>query len=151
MTAYKFYIAGPMAGIPNFNYDTFNSVEYMLMTDGYGTVNPAALDMVDGGLEHSGDLKTGKGVTDLNRAAFLQRDFAELALCDGIVLLPGWSQSTGANCELLASQIMGLDVWVWDEKYLVPEAAPRLMPLMGLVRDHVAGVAAAQVERGVTM
>lgn len=133
----RLYIAGPMAGLPEFNFPTFNAVEDALMKAGYGVVNPAALDVhEDWKLEHSGDHATGRGVKDRQRAAFLKRDFHFLSTCDGIVMLNGWQSSTGACAELLMARIMDLDVFVWDDVTgLSP--APLLRPLMGNILHHI--------------
>ena len=145
---YTLYIAGPMADVPEFNHPLFNAVDDILQDDGFGTVNPAALDKQDE-VVHSGDFATGKGVQSLNRAAFLKRDFQHLSHCDGIVLLPGWQSSVGANAELMASHIMGLDVFEWNDTYLTAEAAPLLMPLLGPVRQHIIDVAADKMNKPV--
>lgn len=136
----RLYIAGPMAGIDNFNYEAFNHAERVLMERGFGTVNPAALDEPDK-LGHL-DFESGGGVTDMQRARFLKRDFAELAKCDGIILLDGWAESTGANCELAAALIMGMGVYVFTMSGIeIP--TPWLIPDMRIVTEHMAKVAGA--------
>ena len=40
----KVYIAGPMSGIPEWNFPAFYQVEEALLALGLETVNPAALD-----------------------------------------------------------------------------------------------------------
>jgi len=136
----KLYIAGPMAGVENFNYEAFFHAENVLMDRGFGTVNPAALDNPKE-LEHL-DFATGGGVTHMQRAIFLKRDFAELAKCDGIILLDGWAESTGANCELAAALIMGLGIYVFTQSGIeIP--TPWLIPDMRIVNEHMAKVAGA--------
>ena len=141
----RLYIAGPMAGLPEFNFPTFNAVEDALMKAGYEVVNPAALDVhEEWALEHSGDHATGTGVKDRQRAAFLKRDFHFLTKCDGIVMLNGWQSSTGANAELLVARIMDLDVFVWDDlDGLSP--APLLRPLVGPITHHLARLESERV------
>ena len=104
----KYYIAGPMSGMANLNFPAFYEVDAMLKALGYMTVNPAALD--EAGLpEGVPDDELGMGLP-INKGKFLVRDFRELAWCDGIVLLPGWEHSTGANCELAMARAMGIEV-----------------------------------------
>lgn len=136
----KVYIAGPMAGIPQFNYPLFNLVDELLQRSGFETVNPARMDEYqDTAIAHSGDPATGLGVDPKSRAAFLKRDFYYLSQCDGIVMLPGWQGSTGANCELWVAHMMGLEVFVMEEtedEILLTEA-PSLIPLFGPMFKHV--------------
>ncbi|RLB68244.1 MAG: hypothetical protein DRH08_01485 [Deltaproteobacteria bacterium] len=135
----KLYIAGPMAGLPNFNYEAFNHAERVLIDRGFSTVNPASLDKPEE-LQHL-DFETGGGVVGAQRARFLKRDFAELARCDGIILLDGWEESIGANCELAASLIMGIGIYVFTLGGIeIP--TPWLIPDMKLVTEHMATVAA---------
>lgn len=142
----KLYIAGPMAGIRDFNYPLFNAVERTLWDDGWDVVNPAALDKAAGGLGEEYLTETGGGVTSKRRAAFLKRDFKELLGCTGIVLLHDWQSSIGANCELLVSHIVGLNIYVWDVKTSTPRWSPLVMPLSGKVRDHSYAVAIAKAD-----
>ena len=136
----KLYIAGPMAGYEGFNYEAFNHAERALIDRGFSVVNPAKLDE-EFDLSHL-DPDTGGGVTSMQRAILLKRDFAELAKCDGIILLDGWADSTGANCELAASLIMGLGIYVFTLGGIeIP--TPWLIPDMRKVSEHMSKVAAA--------
>ena len=135
----KVYIAGPMAGYPEFNYPAFNRVEDALLRAGESVVNPAKLDGHDS-LGDGLDPEGGTGVTAKLRAEFLKRDFAHLATCDAIAMLPGWEYSTGANAELLMARIMDLSVFVvYDDGGRPPIFwhAPTLSPLWTSVREHV--------------
>ncbi len=117
------YIAGPMAGIKDFNYPLFYGVEKILNAAGIETINPAELDKHDeAALEHTGDFKDGSGVKPVGRAAFLKRDFHHLTTCEGIVFLEGWQDSIGANCELLVAQMAGMSTWLWVDGDLYPES-----------------------------
>lgn len=102
----KVYIAGPMSGYPNFNFPTFYDVEEALVSMGFDTVNPAALD--EAGLPEGVDEEDLGGV--YSKQKFLLRDFRELVHCDGIVLLPDWWVSQGANAELAVARFIGLEV-----------------------------------------
>lgn len=105
----KLYIAGPMSGYPNLNFPMFYSVEEALVGAGIEVVNPARLD--DEGLpEGVPEDEMGQGLAE-NKQRFLLRDFREVVHCDGIVLLPEWDLSTGANAELAVARFTGLEVW----------------------------------------
>ena len=92
------YIAGPMSGIPEFNFPAFHRAEDWLRFAGYKSFNPATKD-----IERNLDLgayQTG----DSNRAAMAGFDFREAYLwdvskvieADGIYMLTGWQHSPGA-------------------------------------------------------
>lgn len=135
------YIAGPMAGIPDYNYPAFFEMERHIAYLGLDSINPARLDEHD--LFSDEAVAVGEDVGPMRRAKFLKRDFFYLSQCDGIVMLPGWQNSTGANCELWVSRMMGLVVFVADESEtgrLEVRPAPRLMPLFGPMAMHARDV-----------
>lgn len=135
----KVYIAGPMANIPEFNYPLFYMVEEHLNLAGMETVNPAELDKHDKALlEHSGNFEDGTGVKPSSRADFLRRDFHHMTECDGIILLPGWETSVGANCELLVAQISGMSTWLWDDGKMLEEW--NIHANLNLILGHVNNV-----------
>lgn len=113
-----------------------------MIARGYEVVNPSKLDL-DDYIEHSGDRTTGKGVKPIQRARFLKRDFYFLAQCDGIILLEGWRASIGANAELAAAIIMGLDIYSFTMSG-VPIHTPWLLPSMGTVTEHMSEVLTAK-------
>ena len=84
---YDFYISGPMTGYPNYNFELFNKVADILRDKGLKIHNPA---------EHyvEGWCIKQYMTVDLN---VIIND------CDGIVLLPGWHSSFGANVEAFAA------------------------------------------------
>lgn len=118
----KLYIAGPMAGHYNFNYDSFNWVARRLRADGNEVINPAELDEYqdDSTLPGEAD-KENWNVGGKRRAAYLRRDFRHLIECDGLVLLPGWQNSTGANAELWVARTLALLVYRWDDSLQRPD------------------------------
>lgn len=89
------YIAGPMTGRPNYNYDEFNEHAKLLREDGdWGDViNPA---------EGFG------GDQDLPRGDYLRAALKNLSVCDAIYLLDGWETSEGALMELAIANTLGL-------------------------------------------
>lgn len=133
----KVYIAGPMAGIDDFNYPAFFAMEKHLHDLGLDAINPARLD-------HHDEIEELEGlvVDPLQRASFLKRDFFYLSQANGIVMLDGWQESTGANCELWVARMMGLVVFTGGEEdgEIVVRPAPRLMPLYGPMALHARDV-----------
>jgi nucleoside 2-deoxyribosyltransferase len=88
----KIYLAGPMTGFPNLNWDAFFRIEEQLRTEGWEVVNPARLDR-DAGIDPSREL----GAYDYENAA--SRDVAALLECDAIYLMHDWQFSKGACWE----------------------------------------------------
>lgn len=95
----KLYIAGPMSGLPDFNYPAFHAAEAQLQAAGYETLNPAS----------NGEKDSWE---DYMRAAI-----AQVIQADGIAYLPGSYKSRGARLELrlaedLRIKIGALDAWL---------------------------------------
>lgn len=79
----KLYIAGPMSGLPDFNYPAFFAAEGLLAETGHTTENPARPGQVDGWSWYD----------------YMRRGLRQLLECDGVALLPGWEDSRGARIE----------------------------------------------------
>lgn len=88
------YLAGPMTGLPDHNYPAFNAAASKLRSAGYEVVNPAELGLPDG-LPWIEYMRAGI-------AAMMMRK------CEGVALLPGWTQSKGALAE--ASLAVAMDL-----------------------------------------
>lgn len=87
----RLYVAGPMTGLPDFNYPAFHSAAAQLRELGFDVENPA--DNPDP------PCGTWQG--------YMRMAVRQLALCDGVVLLPNWHNSKGARAEFrLASDLM---------------------------------------------
>ena len=71
----KVYIAGPMTGIPEFNFPAFHAAAKAWREVGWDAINPA--DAFDG--------DTTRQYRD-----YVAADMAVLRQCDAIALLPGW-------------------------------------------------------------
>jgi len=91
----RIYVAGPMSGLPEFNYPAFFSASNDLLVMGHEPINPARAD----GREEC------KTWLDYMRASL--RDVAE---CDGIATLPGWQDSRGAALEVHIARSLDLPV-----------------------------------------
>ena len=79
------YIAGPISNVDDWNFPSFNAMAKELREDGNEVVNPVELD--------------GADPSTLIWHCCLRRDIVELMKCDTVVLLPGWSESKGAQLE----------------------------------------------------
>lgn len=87
----KFFISGPMSGVPDFNYPTFESAAAYLRSKGLDVVSPHEL--------HDGNMGHGY-------AYYLRRDLRALLDCDVLVQLPGWRESRGAVVEYEVAQAL---------------------------------------------
>ncbi len=90
----KIYIAGPCSGLPGFNYPAFHAKAAELRAAGHHVENPAE--------NPEPACKNWRG--------YMRLAVAQLATCDAVVLLPGWSKSRGACVEHQLAVGMGLEV-----------------------------------------
>lgn len=89
----RIYVCGPMSNLPDLNYPAFNAEAARLRAEGHDVVNPAELN--------------GE---DMNWAACMRRDIAQLVQCTRIHLLPGWEHSRGARLEHMIACSLGFEV-----------------------------------------
>lgn len=102
----KVYVAGPMTGIPHFNFPLFHKVTAELRADGHEVFNPAERDIQrHKGVDISADNPTGSPEVAAKNHNFSLRDaLAEDTnyICKeatAICMLPGWESSPGARAE----------------------------------------------------
>lgn len=90
----RVYIAGPMTGLPDFNYPAFHEAAAKLRAMGYEVVNPAENDR------------------DTNDPweVFLREALQKMLTCDSVALLPGWEDSRGARLEVHVANAIGMRV-----------------------------------------
>jgi len=112
----KVYLAGPMRGIPYFNFPAFNKAAEALRAAGHIVFNPAERDNEHHGTDISaGNVAGDEGLAE-KQHGFSLRDAlgADLAwICahaEAIALLPGWERSKGAKAERATADALGLSV-----------------------------------------
>ena len=71
----RVYIAGPMTGLPDFNYPAFHKAAAAWRALGWDVLNPA---------------ESFSGATDRPYREYVAVDMRLLASCDAIAMLPGW-------------------------------------------------------------
>jgi hypothetical protein len=88
----KVYLAGPMSVYVDHNFPAFNNAAKVLRERGFEVINPAEL------------------VEDPTKPweYYMRRDIPLLCTCDAIALLPGWSDSRGAQLEAKIAQELGM-------------------------------------------
>lgn len=91
------YIAGPMTGMPGCNRVAFDRAEHKLEGLGYTPMNPAWLS------------------ERLPKKCYLPICMEMIDQSDGMVLLPGWEQSKGAQVERAYAEYNGKPVWLLEE------------------------------------
>lgn len=88
----RIYVAGPMTGLPEYNFPAFNDAAALLRADGWHVENPA---------EHG-------HVAGADWADYMRWDMTRIASCGAIYLLPGWEASKGARLEVMIGQALGV-------------------------------------------
>lgn len=96
------YLAGPMRGYQNFNFDAFNSAAKKWFDKGYNVINPAAIDGAWKGTSTNWDY----AYRDM-QAIFTLRKESD----DGLVMLVGWQNSIGANAEYALAKWLELKIY----------------------------------------
>ena len=96
MPTLRCYIAGPMTGLPDFNFPAFHAKAAELRASGMEVVNPAELN--------PDAVKSWKQC--------MKEDIRELVNCDVICPLPGWEKSRGASLEMKIAKELGIGVVV---------------------------------------
>ncbi len=94
------YIAGPMTGIPDFNFPAFNAAAALLRSEDIEVINPA---------------ENFDGAQDLPWRVYLREAVKQVATCDGMVTLAGWEDSKGAQLEVHIAKELGLIVTPFTE------------------------------------
>ena len=81
------YISGPMTNLPDFNWPVFIYAEKYIDGKVFNPANP-----------HGTIIKKPK--TSFNWGDYMTEDIYDLVKCNSIVILPGYSKSTGAKTEI---------------------------------------------------
>lgn len=93
------YVAGPMTGLPQFNYPAFRTAAEQLRDAGYDVRNPVDCE------DHNPTPGTPQAWD------WYMRHALRMVLdSHGIALLPGWENSRGATLERNVALALGMDV-----------------------------------------
>jgi hypothetical protein len=107
------YLAGPMRGIPLYNFPAFDAAAADLRASGIKVISPADLDRMVGfdptSLPADWDWSTLP--SDFRLLHAVQRDLSAIMQCDAIHLLPGWENSKGAKAERSVAEWLGLGIF----------------------------------------
>lgn len=90
------YIAGPMSGLPDYNYPAFHAAAAIWRAAGWTVMNPA---------------ENFAGHQGLPYADYIRKDLADLMTCEAIAFLPGWENSKGAKLERHVAEVLGMAIY----------------------------------------
>lgn len=105
------YLAGPMTGKPNFNYDQFEEVTKDLEAQGHDILSPHDVE------QWLGIPKQEPGSQPYEW--YVRNTMKMLLECQSIALLPAWWSSKGARLELKVARACAMPVFVCAERTIV--------------------------------
>ena len=114
VTKGRYYLCGPMTGLPEHNFPAFHEAARRLRDIGYEIVSPAEINYdVPNAIEELKKENSPSLGVELNIVRYhaLRRDIAELCTCIGIIRLPDWRGSDGATLEVNLSAELGME-WI---------------------------------------
>lgn len=143
----KVYLAGPMRGLPEFNFSSFDKAAARLRALGYEVFSPAENDRANGfdptGMTGNEPVTVGPKLAD-------DLDYV-CRTADAIVVLDGWDTSPGVNAEIAAARALGKPVYTletalrgvgeavqWDQQPAAPATQGRYFE-GGAYRDTETG------------
>lgn len=100
----KVYIAGPMRGIPEWNFPAFEQAEKRWIDKGWQAFSPAAMDKALGYDPNEPCVKE-------HLQHVILADIAAIFAADAIALLSGWEKSMGVAVELSLAQFLSMPVY----------------------------------------
>lgn len=114
-----YYLAGPMRGLPLYNFPAFLMAARVLTARGLKIKSPAEKD-----LEAGFDPSRPAEVQNFDIGAAFRWDFKAVVESRGIILLPGWENSTGAKAERLVAQLSQLEVYYLNDDFDLIDVEP---------------------------
>lgn len=90
------YVAGPMTGLPEFNYPAFRAAAEALADAGYDVLNPVDVDT------------TGTAAAERTWEWYMRRTLQMVLRADAIATLDGWRDSRGAKIEVDLGALIGI-------------------------------------------
>lgn len=90
----RWYVAGPMSGLPALNYPAFHAAAAKLRAEGHHVENPAENPQPPCG----------------TWAGWMRMAIRQLSHCDAVLLLPGWENSKGARLEAVIARNLELHI-----------------------------------------
>ena len=120
----RVYIAGPMSGIPAYNFPLFEKATRHLRDLGWEVVSPHEITedlwWEVKGVRFNPEIDKAEWGDPIVRE-MLKRDLTAVTDCTHLVLLPGWEQSKGAKIELALARALKLTVFLFPSGLALPE------------------------------
>lgn len=133
----KLYLAGPMSGIPQFNFPAFREAAKALRELGHDVISPAELDeqtQVAAEAEASPDGDTSK--LSETWGDLLSRDVKIVAdEVQGVAFLPNWHKSRGAKLEAYVGVLCGHAFYLYRDQEVTPVSTKYVLDN---IREHTA-------------
>jgi len=132
----RIYLAGPMTGIPCFNFPAFDAAEADLIDRGYDVVAPA--DLHDPEIRPvcmaspDGALNSVASTITWGEALALDVKMIADDGIEAIVVMRGWEKSRGARLEVFVGRLCGLPIYEYGfSDPLKPVAQEALRGVLG--------------------
>jgi hypothetical protein len=112
----RIYLAGPMRGIPEFNFPAFHKAAEYLRSLGHEVFSPAEKDNERHGADISAGNLTGDEAEAAKKYGFNLREALGVDLAwicahaEAVAVLPGWENSKGAKAEKATAEALGLEI-----------------------------------------
>lgn len=114
MSPYTVYLAGPMRGLPKFNFPAFYEAERAITKNlRWRVFNPARADE-DAGFDPTTTDPSLKISPDICEE-FFDRDVQMIKHSNGIIMLPGWEDSIGACAEFYIAKWLQKDIHFYND------------------------------------
>lgn len=88
----RIYIAGPMSGLPDFNYPAFHTEAARLRALGFHVESPA------------------ENPKQESWEAYMKQSIRQMLTCDAVFLMTGWEASRGAGIEYRLAVTVGMEI-----------------------------------------
>lgn len=102
------YVAGPMRGLPDYNYPQFHEVAMVLRDKGLGNEDDDKPRVINPAENFNGD-------KDRDITEYLTMAVRQVAMVDALVLLPGWRDSEGTELEVTVALACGKRFFVAEQ------------------------------------
>lgn len=119
----RVYLAGPMRGLPGWNFAEFDRVEKLWTAAGHQVFSPARTCRALGYAPPEGS-SSDSHVDRQHLLHVIQTDLACIYACDAVVVLDGWESSRGATVEVALAQFLNLPIYDADNPSRSAPAVP---------------------------